>query len=71
MAGGGTAPLEGSMTLAFHIFAEPQPYPLWCEKCAATLQFLFIVELQNGFLVTCQGCGDERVIPYTRTMEAA
>jgi RNase P subunit RPR2 len=59
------------MTPALHIFAEPKPDQLWCEKCGALKTVILDVEFENGILSSCQGCGDERVIPYTRTMEAA
>jgi hypothetical protein len=39
----------------------------WCEKCETEELFTALLALQNGLLGCCQGCGDERVIPYQRT----
>lgn len=56
---------------AIHVFAQSRSYPLWCKRCGREHEFLFDVEFQNGILATCQHCGDEQVIPYTRSVEVA
>lgn len=39
----------------------------WCPNCAGLRVFLEVFEFEGGRLVCCQGCGDEKVLPFTRT----
>lgn len=52
---------------AIQFFGESKPDKIWCAKCGSLQEVLIDAEFQNGFLVSCQGCGDERVISYQRT----
>jgi hypothetical protein len=38
----------------------------WCANCAGPRMFLEVFAFDGGILVCCQGCGEERVIPFTR-----
>jgi hypothetical protein len=45
---------------------------LWCAKCAGPREFVYeIFEFENGRLVCCQGCGDERVLRKSRVESEA
>jgi hypothetical protein len=48
---------------------DPEIYRdmLWCPNCAGPRVFLEVFEFEGGRLVCCQGCGDEKVAPFTRT----
>jgi hypothetical protein len=63
----GGASLGGIAVLDHNLYRDLH----WCAKCAGPQMFLEIFEFENGRLVCCQGCGDERVIPFTRESEAA
>jgi hypothetical protein len=39
---------------------------IWCAKCGGPRVSLEVFEFEGGRLVCCQGCGDERVIPFSR-----
>jgi hypothetical protein len=47
---------------------------LHCAKCGEPKLFLEIFKFENGWLICCQGCGDERVVkklPFSGTNEEA
>lgn len=39
-----------------------------CPACGRHARFIAEIELANGLYVTCIECGDQRVVPYTRTI---
>jgi hypothetical protein len=39
----------------------------WCSKCGGLQLCLEIYESDGGRLISCQGCGDERIERFTRT----
>jgi hypothetical protein len=43
----------------------------FCPKCQEETRFIAQIEMLNGLYGCCANCGDERVVPYTRTVEAA
>jgi hypothetical protein len=45
-------------------YLDPSIYrdQLLCWKCGGTRLHLEIFRLENGWLICCQGCGDERVV---------
>jgi hypothetical protein len=40
----------------------------FCEKCDCLQTFVAGWECQEGLVGVCLGCGDERVMPFTRTI---
>lgn len=56
------------------VILDPEIYrdERWCANCAGPRVFLEIYETDFGRLVCCQGCGDERVVAFSRvTSEVA
>lgn len=43
----------------------------FCPRCAGQRIFIQTFEFDGGRAGYCIGCGNERVIPFTRTSEAA
>jgi hypothetical protein len=43
----------------------------WCSKCGGPQTFVAIYEFDGGRVGCCLGCGDERVVPFTRTTTEA
>lgn len=39
----------------------------WCAKCAGPRVFVSVFECEAGLVGYCLGCGDERVVQFTRT----
>lgn len=42
----------------------------WCEACEADEEFWTLAEFVAGRIGMCLGCGDEKVIPFSRVTEA-
>lgn len=40
----------------------------WCIRCGGEEVFIEVYEFEGGRVGVCLGCGDERVIPFSRTM---
>lgn len=40
----------------------------FCEKCDCEQIFTAVLECQSGHVGCCQGCGDERLIPFSRSI---
>ena len=38
----------------------------WCANCAGEQIFVEVYEFEGGRLGVCLGCGDERVVPFSR-----
>ena len=60
------------MTSSLPIPLDPEIYRdmLWCANCAGPRVFLEVFEFDGGRLVCCQGCGEEKVMPFKRTTVA-
>jgi len=60
--------LEDGAFLGEVVVLDPNVYRDidWCAKCAGPRMFLEIFQFEGGRLVCCQGCGDERIAPFTR-----
>jgi hypothetical protein len=44
----------------------------WCAQCGGAQVFLEVYEFESGRVGVCLGCGEERVVAFTRiTSEAA
>ncbi len=39
----------------------------WCSNCGGEQVFVEVYEFESGRMGVCWGCGEERVIPFTRT----
>lgn len=42
-------------------------FPRYCPKCDSEQTFVAAWECDQGLVGCCQGCGDERIAPFTRT----
>lgn len=49
----------------------PVEFMTFCPKCQMETRFVAQKEIQNGLFGHCSSCGDERVVRFTRTVEAA
>jgi hypothetical protein len=59
-------------TLAgIEVLEVPIEWNRYCIKCDG--EFLFVAKriCANGLIGRCSNCGDERIAPFTRTMEVA
>ncbi|HUD64678.1 MAG TPA: hypothetical protein VMQ17_08875 [Candidatus Sulfotelmatobacter sp.] len=54
-----------------HPLNQPVEFMRFCPKCQEETRFIAQIEMLNGLWGCCANCGDERVVPYTRTVEAA
>lgn len=39
----------------------------WCARCAGPELFVEVYEFEGGRLGVCMGCGEERVVGWSRT----
>jgi len=62
-------PMRGLAVL--HPLNQPVEFMRFCPHCQEETRFIAQIEMLNGLWGCCANCGDERVVPYTRTMEAA
>jgi len=46
----------------------PPEWMRFCPVCQRETHFIAQIELVNGLFGICANCGDERVVPYTRTV---
>ena len=60
---GGDSPVRGLAALDPH-----REFMRFCEVCESEQRFVAQFELGNGLWGCCTTCGDERVVPYTRTV---
>lgn len=42
-----------------------------CWKCGGARIFIVVFEFENGRAGYCVGCGEERVLPFSRTVAEA
>ena len=59
-------------TLAgIEVLEVPVEWNRYCIKCDG--EYLFVAKriCANGLIGRCSNCGDERIAPFTRTMEVA
>lgn len=59
-AGNSVAPLDSQ------IYRET----LYCPVCECEEEFRTMIEFVSGRIGVCLGCGDERVVPFSRVTEA-
>jgi hypothetical protein len=61
--------LEGSASN----FAPLDPFiyrdQRWCGRCGGPQLFVEVFECVCGRVGVCMGCGDERIVPWSRTTE--
>ena len=43
----------------------------WCARCGGEQVFVEVYEFEGGRLGCCLGCGEERVVAFTRTVGEA
>ena len=43
----------------------------WCANCGGEKVSLPIFEFDGGRLVVCLGCGEEKVVPFSRAVSEA
>jgi hypothetical protein len=43
----------------------------WCANCGGEQTFVPVYEMECGRLGYCLGCGEEKVVPFTRTNSEA
>jgi hypothetical protein len=63
-AGAGAAVPSGTDAAALDLLLDPEIYQdqLLCAKCGGTKLHFEIFRFENGWMISCQGCGDERVV---------
>lgn len=44
---------------------------VWCARCAGNQTFVVVEIFENGRGGYCLGCGEERVVPFSRTNSEA
>ena len=68
------------MTSLLHSTSEPSVVSLdplvnqdnhWCMNCAGQRIFIAVFEVETGRLGFCLGCGEEKFLPFTRTVGEA
>jgi hypothetical protein len=47
-------------------FADRYQDMRWCINCAGEQLFVVVSEFEGGRIGFCFGCGDERVVPFSR-----
>jgi hypothetical protein len=71
----GFAPLVGAEGGEASDFAAPDfsvyQDMRWCANCAGEQVFVPVYEFASGRVGFCLGCGEERVLPFTRTNSEA
>jgi hypothetical protein len=40
----------------------------WCVNCGGLRIVIAVFEIESGRLGVCLGCGDEKFLPFTRTV---
>lgn len=45
--------------------------PRWCANCGGEQMFFPCFEFAGGRVGVCFGCGDERVVPFSRATEVS
>jgi hypothetical protein len=45
--------------------------PRWCPNCGGEQTFVPVYEIHIGRVGYCLGCGEERVVPFSRTNSEA
>jgi hypothetical protein len=67
-----TVSIEGS---GFPVVAPLDPFLYqrmrWCVNCGGEQVFVEVFECEAGRVGCCLGCGEERVIPFSRTNSEA
>jgi hypothetical protein len=58
---------EGGFAVLGLIHQEPR----WCANCGGEQTFVPVYEMECGRLGYCLGCGEEKVVPFTRTNSEA
>jgi len=43
----------------------------WCANCGGEQAFVEVYEFEGGRVGFCWGCGEERVVPFSRTNSEA
>ncbi|HEY1800046.1 MAG TPA: hypothetical protein VGG46_03845 [Terriglobales bacterium] len=43
----------------------------WCVNCGGLQLLIAIFEIESGRLGVCMGCGEEKFLPFTRTIGEA
>jgi hypothetical protein len=70
-----TAPTVSSEGSGFPVVAPLDPFLYqgmrWCVNCAGEQVFVEVFECEAGRVGFCMGCGNERVIPFSRTNSEA
>ena len=51
------------------VLDSPIEVSLPCYYCGKESTFVAEIRLLHGWFGTCLGCGDERFVPYTRSVE--
>lgn len=52
--------------VALEPFLYQEPHP--CMNCGGEENFVAVFECESGRLGYCEGCGDEKFVPFTRTV---
>jgi len=48
------------------VLEVPVEWPEFCWSCLRECRFISYFTRDEGFIAECLGCGDERVIPFSR-----
>jgi hypothetical protein len=62
---GGNA-FQGGDVVALDPFVHRSPR--WCANCGGPQTFVTVFEFEGGRVGFCDGCGDEKCVPFSRTM---
>ena len=60
----------GLAVLNFAQLEVPIEWMRFCAVCQSEQRFVAQIEVGNGVFGCCANCGDERVVPFTRTVES-
>ena len=61
----------GEETHGFAVLGLIHQEPRWCANCGGEQTFVPVYEIHIGRVGYCLGCGEERVVPFSRTNSEA
>jgi hypothetical protein len=61
----------GEVHACFAVLGLAHQEPRWCANCGGEQTFVPVYEIYQGRVGYCLGCGEERVVPFSRTNSEA
>jgi hypothetical protein len=62
---------EGGGESDFAVLGLIHQEPRWCANCGGEQTFIPVYEIEHGRVGYCLGCGEEKLVPFTRTNSEA